>query len=161
LSGPLATTHQITPVPGSTYCFRVATVDALGNATWSAERCTAAPVDNPSLTGSGWTRKTGQTGYYRKTFSTTTTKGRVLTLANVRASRVSVWVTTCSTCGSVEVRYGGKLVYSGSLYSRSTRKMVLKEKNFGAIQALGNVTIKVTSANGKVVTVDAVGVAQS
>jgi Tol biopolymer transport system component len=147
--------------PGNTYCFSVTATDNAGNTSGpSAEKCTALPVDDAALAGSGWTRATGQTGYYQGTSSTSFAKGATLSLAGVQAKRLALVATTCRNCGKVQVLLGGTAIGTVNLASRNTQtEQVLSVASFSAVQT-GTVTLKVTTA-GKPVIIDGLGVSRN
>jgi hypothetical protein len=147
--------------PGNTYCFSVTATDNVGNTSGpSAEKCTALPVDDPALAGSGWTRSTGQSGYYQGTYSSSSTKNASLTLTGVQAKRISLVATTCPTCGKVQVLLGTTSLKTVNLASRNGQtQQVFTVATFSAVQT-GTVTLKVTTA-GKQVTVDGLGVSRN
>ena len=144
--------------PGNSYCFRVTATDNAANTSGpSADECTTLPVDDPSLAGSGWTRATGQSGYYRGTYSRSSTKGATLTLAGVQAERISLVATTCPSCGKVKVLQGGALLNTLNLYSASLQtERILSVASFSMIHT-GTVTLKVATS-GKPVTIDGLAV---
>jgi hypothetical protein len=144
--------------PGNTYCFYVTATDNASNTSGaSPSKCTATPIDDAALTGSGWTRFAGQTGYYRRTFSSTSTKGRTLTKTGVMARRIALVATKCPGCGTVAVLQGGKLLKQVSL-SASTRKnqQIIPIAAFTSVHT-GTVTIRVVSSRQTVV-IDGLGV---
>ncbi len=51
--------------------------DKSGNVSgWSADKCTAIPIDDAPMTPTGaWTRTTGATGYYLNSFSASSESG--------------------------------------------------------------------------------------
>ena len=171
-NGPFgsAAPFKTTPGPGSdsfsgqpanTYCFSVTVTDNAGNASGpSAERCTALPVDDAALSGSGWTRATGQSGYYQGTYSSSSTKGATLSLAGVQAKRISLIATTCPTCGKVQVLLGGTSLKTLNLSSRSVQtEQVITVASFSTVQT-GTATLKVATS-GKPVIIDGLGVGRN
>lgn len=136
---------QVTVRPGWTYCFSGRTTDDAGNAgAWSAEDCTAAPLDDRSLSASaGWSRGTSA-GYYLGTYSATLTKGATLTKTGVRARRLGLVATTCATCGKAGVYLDGVLARTVNLYSATTRYRQVVSVDLGRVKA-GTVTIRALS----------------
>ena len=105
---------------GYSYCFSVRARDTVGNVgAWSAETCTNVALDDRSMAGLGWTRGTSAP-YYLGTYTTAAWSGRVLA-ASVRARQVGLVVTTCSTCGTLDVRLAGVYLGRRSLASSTTR----------------------------------------
>jgi hypothetical protein len=140
------------------YCFRARAVDnALHVGPWSASRCTRVPVDDRSLGTTGtWSRPTGQAGYFDGSYDQTTALNAVLrTTTSVSVTKVAALVTTCSSCGVVDVYVGTVKVGRLSLVSSSTiahRWLVLPAF---ALRS-GVLSLKVVSS-GKTVRVDALG----
>lgn len=123
--GLTGTSLTLTMGKGYSYCFSTRARDSVGNVgAWSAETCTTVALDDRSMTGIGWTRGTSAP-YYLGTYTTAAWSGRVLA-ASVRARQVGLVVTTCSTCGTVDVRLAGVYLGRKSLASSTTRlKQVL------------------------------------
>jgi hypothetical protein len=139
---------------GTKYCFSTRAHDRSGNVSgWSAERCTARPLDDRSLVAStsGWSRGTG-TAYFNRTITSSTKKGAVLTRTGVLKGRAALVATKCSTCGTVSVLYNGRLVKTVSLAAtRTLRQQVVALPNFTATS--GTVQFKVYTT-GKSVQID-------
>ena len=144
--------------PGYTYCFSVRARDADGGVSpWTAETCTAIPLDDRSLTRSGkWTAGTSSS-YYRSTWLRSYTAGATLTRTGVKAASISLLVTTCRTCGTVKVYWNSTRLKTISLYSATTvTKRLIAVKSFGYNRS-GTLTIKVSSS-GKKVIIDGVAI---
>jgi Tol biopolymer transport system component len=158
-SGP--GTDGFSAQPGNSYCFHVTIIDNAGNGSApSAERCTSLPVDDAALAGSGWTRATHRNGYYRGTRSRSSTKGATLSLAGVRAKRISLVATKCPGCGKVKVLQGGRALKTVRLVSRRVRKeRVIAVANFQTVHR-GKVKLRVATS-GKPVIVDGLGVSRN
>lgn len=144
--------------PGATHCFQARVVDAASNASTSAKKCTTIPLDDTSLTGSGWTRA-AKSGQFRGTWTTTSTKGRVLTRTGVKAARLALVAPRRTNGGRVEIRWNGTLVRTISLKGATANKVVFPIKTWGTVQS-GNLKIKVVSANGRPVRIDGLVVAK-
>lgn len=132
---------------GATYCFSVRARDAGGGLSgWTGETCTAIPLDDRSLArSSGWTAGTG-TAYYRSTYLRSSSYGARLVRTSVRARRIAIVATTCSTCGSVRVYWGSTLLRTISLRSTATvNRKILSVADFGSTRS-GTLTIKVYSS---------------
>jgi hypothetical protein len=159
-SATTAPTAGFTGTPGSTYCFSARARDAGGNLTrWSASKCTAIPVDDTATSASGtWTRSTGS-AYFLGTFSVSSTLGDTLTLANVSAKRLSLLVTKCPTCGTIQLLWNGIVLQTVNLRSSTTKTaQVLTAFNLGSLQT-GTVSAQVASS-GRPVEIDGLGVSQ-
>jgi hypothetical protein len=138
-----ATISIVTAAPGYTYCFSARSRDAAGNTSaWSAERCTATPLDDRSLAAStGWTRAPSSS-YYRSTVTSTRASGRTLTRTSVQSRRLYLVATTCAGCGKVGVYWNGSLLRTVDLNATSTTyKHVILVKDFGVVRA-GTVLVK-------------------
>ncbi|MDQ1618771.1 MAG: hypothetical protein QOE19_1340 [Actinomycetota bacterium] len=139
---------------GTNYCFSVRAHNRAGAATgWTPARCLSRALDDRSLTASkGWTRAK-KSGFYDRTYTTTARKGATLTLRSARIARLALVATTCASCGTVRVAVKGKYVGTVSLYSPTTkRQQILSLPRFS--RRVGNVELRVTSANGKRVQID-------
>jgi hypothetical protein len=137
---------------GALYCFSVRARDAAGNVSgWSAERCTAKPLDDRALTSKGaWTKGKGK-AFYAGTIATAKAKGASLTRAGALPGRVALVVTKGKAFGAVGVFYNGKLVKKVSLAATRTRvKQVLV---LPRLTKKGTIVVKVLTA-GKTVQVD-------
>jgi hypothetical protein len=161
LTGTAGTSGTYNGSAGNTYCFKARARDLYLNvsAYSNGNKCTAVPVDDPSLAvGAGsWTRHTGAAHNFKKTYSEATAKNATLTLAGVHAKRLALLVQTCPTCGSVTVLFNGNAIGSFNLTSASlTRKVLLTLPAFSSVKT-GTVAIKVTST-GKKVDIDGLGV---
>ena len=158
LSATQATSATYNAPSGYTYCFSAQardTLDALSM--WTAETCTAIPLDDRSLTRSGsWTSGTGS-GYYRSTYRRSASYGAKLTRTHVVAKRIALLAKTCSTCGSVKVYWGSTLIKTINLYSRTTvKKKLLTVKTFTSGRS-GTLSIRISS-HGKKVIIDGLAV---
>jgi hypothetical protein len=152
------TSATFTASSGYTYCFSVRARDTDGGvSTWTAETCTAIPLDDRSLVrSSGWTAGTGSS-YYRSTYLRSSTYGAKLTRTGVVAKRIALLATTCATCGSVKVYWGTSLLKTVSLYSATTvNKKLITVASFSAART-GTLTIRVSSS-GKRVIIDGVAI---
>jgi hypothetical protein len=153
-----STGASLSAAAGYTYCFSSRAFDWNGRlSAWTAETCTAVPLDDRSLTrGSGWSKKTGS-AYYKSTYLLGTRLGAKLTRSSVTAQRIAVVATTCSTCGSIKVYWGSTLLKTISLKSTKT----MNKKTIAVVTwttaKTGTLTIKVASS-GKKVIIDGVGI---
>jgi len=66
-------------------------------------------VDDPTLevTTGPWTRRTGQTGAFVRTLTTSSAHRASLLLRNLHARQVAVLVKECSSCGVLSISYRG------------------------------------------------------
>jgi hypothetical protein len=147
--------------PGSTYCFSVLARDTLAMpSAWTAETCTAVPLDDRSLgRSSGWTAGTGS-AYYRSTYLRSSAYGAKLTRTGAVAKRIALVATTCPTCGKVRVYWGSTLLRTISLYSATTvnRKLITVTTFTGT--RTGTLSVKVHSRDRKVI-IDGVAIRRS
>jgi hypothetical protein len=153
-----ATTATFGASPGSTYCFSVRARDADGMlSAWSAETCSAVPLDDRSLTRSAsWTAGSGS-AYYRSTYLRSSSAGARLTRTGVVAKRIALLVSTCPTCGTVKVYWGSTLLRTVSLASATTvNQKLVTVASFGSGR-VGTLSIRVSSS-GKKVIVDGVAI---
>jgi hypothetical protein len=124
LQNTRATSAAVAGTAGSLYCFSVRARDAAGNTSgWSAERCTAKPLDDTSLTAKGAWKKTKGKAFYGGSTSSSTAKGATLTKTGVLAGRVALVATKGKGFGQVGVYYNGKLVQKVSLAAKKTAPM--------------------------------------
>ncbi|KRE52576.1 hypothetical protein ASG70_14400 [Phycicoccus sp. Soil748] len=155
--GLTARTMRVTLTRGSQYCYSVRSHDKAGNVgAWSAERCTALPLDDRDLAaGRGWTLGSSPS-YLFGTYSRTTTFGAQLSVGGVRGRRLVVVATTCSTCGSIDVYHAGVKLGRVSLYSATTRTRQVLWLPLEPVTRYGTVVVR--SAGTKQVVVDGVAV---
>ena len=145
---------------GFTYCFAAQSRDNAGNlSNLSATKCTELPVDDKAMpVGSGtWSRKTGLSGPYARTLSTSTQHNATLKLNNVKARRVGIAYRTCTGCGQVEVLFGStNLGFVDLTPSAScpTNVICFAFANAFPTVKTGNVTFRVRTT-GKKVQIDA------
>ena len=147
--------------PGSTYCFSVLARDTLAvPSAWTAETCTAVPLDDRSLgRSSGWAAGTGS-AYYRSTYLRSSAYGAKLTRTGVVAKQIALVATTCPTCGKVRVYWGSTLLRTISLSSAITvnRKLITVTTFTGT--RTGTLSIQVYSSDKKVI-IDGVAIGRS
>jgi hypothetical protein len=151
-----------TGTTGRTYCLSAQSYDDVagpGLREWgfTAERCAVIPLDDRSLSASsGWSRLTGG-GFFKGTFTRTTSFGKSLTRTGIHAKKIEVMVETCPTCGNIKIYWNGSLKHTYSLHAGSVHKMVyLIAASFSSIRA-GTLKI-VVSSSGKPVIIDALAV---
>ncbi|MCW2961744.1 MAG: hypothetical protein JWM90_2131 [Thermoleophilia bacterium] len=146
--GPTKLTSRtlLLPTQGSTYCFRIIPTNAAGLVgASSAERCTATPVDDRIWQRTrGWTRA-ARAGTYRSTVTRSTTRGAFLDLG-ITGTRAAILATRCPTCGTLRVRFKGRVVATFNLRSRTVQpSQQLRIKSFGAV-AKGTLRLEVVGA---------------
>lgn len=156
-SATTANSETVAGSPGNTYCLSARARDTAGNVGgWSSERCTATPLDDVRLVRSGtWNRGTSS-AYYEGTYTSTKSSGASLIRTGVQARHIALLVTTCQTCGSVQVSLDGTALRTISLHSSTTvRKKLISVKTFTSVRT-GTLKIKVTSPSGRAVYMDGV-----
>jgi hypothetical protein len=153
-----STTATFIGSPGSTYCFSARAVDGAGNVSdWSAEKCTALPLDNTALSHSaGWTKKRAA-GHYLGTYSVSSRRGASLARTNVGATRIAVVVTKCRSCGVLGMYWNGTLLRRVNLAALTTAKKQLIQAPLFSTLRRGTVKLVVLSS-GKPVMVDGLAV---
>ena len=161
ITAPAATTSRVYDplVLGSTYCWSARSTDKAGNtaAVWSAERCTAIPLDDRQLTRSaGWTAST-PTGWFQSSGLTTSTRGATLSMSGVVLKRAGIVAVTCPTCGVVAITVNGTEVGRVNLEASTTSRKLKALHEFSLRS--GKVAIKVLSS-GKPVRIDALAVSR-
>ena len=159
-SATSAKSASFTGTPGYTYCLSARATDNAGNVSgWSAERCTAVPLDDRGLaiSSGSWTRNTG-TGYFLDTHTDSSNPKATLEVTGVQARRLAIIVTTCSTCGDIEVRWSGTLLDKLSLKSSTTRKKVLI--SLASFTSVRTGTVEIEVSTGKLVKIDGLAVSQ-
>ena len=126
---------------------------------WSAERCTAVPLDDvPMVASTGWSRiASGATGYYQNSYSASSTAGSTLTSSNLRGRRLGLLVTKSPTAGTIQILWNGTVLRQVSLTTSTTiKKSLVQVAPFTSVQT-GTLQVKVVSS-GKRVEIDGVGV---
>lgn len=112
-----STSESVPALAGTEYCFSVRARDVVGNlSAWSADRCTASPLDDRSLTSTA--ARLTSSAYYKGTLSRTVSAGVPFSRTGVTATRVGVVATTCTSCGALDVTLAGK--YLGRVNLRAT-----------------------------------------
>ena len=155
-SATTAKSSTFTGAFGWTYCFSTRARDKNKNiSNWSVDRCTSVPLDDAHLTTSTFTRATKVSGALNGTLSITTKKGATLGRSGVVARSITLLARTCPTCGSVAVKWNGKVTASLNLAGPSSTR-VFPVAHFAKPTA-GGVQVVVTSS-GKRVVIDALDV---
>ena len=154
-----AASATFTGTPGSTYCFSAMARDKSGNVSpWSADKCTAIPLDDAVMTASGtWTRSTAATGYYLNSFSASTASGATLQMSGLQAKRLGLLVTKSPTAGTIQILWNDVLLQQVSLTASTTiKRALITLAPFASVQT-GTLKVKVVSS-GKRVEIDGLGV---
>jgi hypothetical protein len=155
LTDAIATTTSFTATPGNTYCFQVVATDELGNESTTSDGCSAVMKDDKTMTKKGtWIRKT-VTGTYLNTTSTAKTLGATLSMP-VKGEQFGVFVTKCSSCGTIKIMLNGTLLKKVSLKSATTKKRQLITTTQTATPRTGTLKIVVASS-GKNVIIEGAG----
>ncbi len=147
-----ATGATFVGLAGSTYCFSARSKDGDGlYSAWTAETCTATPLDERSMTKTGsWTRGTSA-AFFRSTYSRSTSTLAKLTRTGIKAKRIAIVATTCPTCGSVKVYLGTTLLKTISLRSATTiNKRLITVKVYTSVKT-GTIVIKPGTAGKKTI----------
>jgi hypothetical protein len=140
---------------GYTYCASVRARDNAGNVTrWTPAPCSARMVDDRFLRAvAHWTRFSGRTRWYDKTFSRATARGATL-WKYATFTRVAVTALHCPTCGVLQIYVGKTLLKTLNLKSSKYGRT-----NFVSPAAklrTAHVYLKVASRH-RIVQIDAVG----
>jgi hypothetical protein len=140
---------------GYTYCASVRARDNAGNLTkWTAAPCSSVQLDDRFLRATGaWTRVSGRTKWYDKTFSRTTARAAVLS-KYATFTRIALSALHCPTCGTVKI-------YAGKTFIKT---LDLKSPKYGRTNFVSDalklrtarVYVKVTSRH-RLVQIDALG----
>ncbi|HYH27967.1 MAG TPA: hypothetical protein VEA19_04215, partial [Actinomycetota bacterium] len=155
-----ATSAWMTGTPGRTYCLRTLARDGAGNpsSSYGTEACSAIPLDDRSLARRGSWRGRTNGGAYLGTYLQSRRQGSRLLLDGVRAKRIAIIVGKCPGCGTIKVFLGSQLLRKISLRSSTRRwKQLIHVASFPSVRT-GRLRIKVTSADGKRVRVEGVGI---
>jgi hypothetical protein len=142
-------------VEGYTYCASVRARDNAGNVTrWTSAPCSARQVDDRFLRAVGhWTRFSGRTRWYDKTFSRATARGATLVKYGT-FTRVAVSAYHCPTCGTLRVYAGGRLLKT--LYLKSAKYGRTNFVSSAIKRRTAHVYLKVVSRH-RLVQIDALG----
>ena len=158
-SATKATAGTYSAPAGTSVCVRVRATDKAGNTSaYSSERCTSVPLTASAFhLSSGWAKASSRAYYGGFAFSTTS-KGRSATRTGIKARRLSLVATECSSCGVVQVRWNNKVIATVNLAHATTlNNQVIALRPFTSVQS-GTLSIIVTSANGKRVLLEGLAV---
>jgi hypothetical protein len=163
-----STTAPFAATLGTSYCFRVRSLDTVGNESSGTQTCTAIPLDDSKLKRVGSWKSVAGTGIFNdKSFSSSKVVGSKLSLGGaVNAKRLAVVATKCSTCGSIRVTFNGVAIRLAgtksttiSLRSTKTKKnSVILLNPFPKLKS-GTVVIKVLTS-GKPVNIEGLGISR-
>ena len=147
--------------PGHDYCVSMRAWDRAGNASaWTADRCTALPLDDRSLSAAtaGWSR-TGSTVSYGGTLTRTNVLGARLVLKAAQVSRLALVVIECASCGNVALYLNNVYWRTVSTYAPSTRyNVIVVQPPFS--QRTTTITLR-NASTGRNLIVDGLGIARS
>ncbi len=148
----------VTGAYGRTYCYRTQATDKAGNLSAWAQRCTNVPLRAASLTYSANWLTQNSTVYFGGTGKYTKTKGATITRTGVQGRYVYLIATECPTCGTVQVRWNGAATANVNLaHATTVHKVAILVATFSATR-IGTPSIVVTSATGKLVDIEGLGV---
>ncbi|MDQ1745055.1 MAG: hypothetical protein QOE23_3394 [Pseudonocardiales bacterium] len=153
-----ATSQTLTGTPGHEYCISVRSRDRVGNlSAWTADRCTALPLDDRSLRTSplSWARPPSA-GSYLGTLTRTNTLGAQLQLYSAQTDRIALVVAQCPTCGNVAIYLNNVYWRTVSTYAATTRRgVILLQPGFS--QRTTTITLRNASV-GKDLIIDGLGI---
>jgi hypothetical protein len=138
---------------GYTYCYAVRARDKAHNlGGWSTERCATSVLDDRALSVSTGVVRGTSTAYAYGTYSRATSTARTFSRTGVQARRLAVVVTTCPTCGAIDVTHAGVYLGRISLTSTTTQAKQLRWLPLQSTARTGTVTLR--TLNTRVVLVD-------
>jgi hypothetical protein len=153
-----STSGEFSGSSGHTYCFGARALDKVGNISgYTTPKCIAVPLKASGLTfAGGWTSASSSV-YYGGSARTSSQFGATALRTDAHAERISLVVTKCPGCGTVQVRWNGTPVANLDLNATTTsHKKVLLVTTFPSAQ-VGDVQIVVTSVN-KPVTIEGLAI---
>jgi hypothetical protein len=138
---------------GYTYCYAVRARDKVGNlGGWSTERCATSVLDDRALSVSTGVVRGTSTAYTYGTYSRATATARAFVRTGIQARRLAVVVTTCATCGSIDVTHAGVYLGRISLTSTTTRVKQVRWLPLQSTTRTGTVTLR--TVNTRLVLID-------
>ena len=157
-TGVSSTSYTYNGKMGSTYCFRVAAVDAHGSVSpYSGWRCSGVALDDRALFASkAWKRGTGG-GFWQQTYSVTSRAGAWLQLKGAQFRKLFVIVKSFPGGGTLGVYLNGHLLRKVSTYSGRPIFRAQRWILSSWWVRTGTITIKVLSGT---VVVDGLGLAR-
>ena len=126
---------------------------------WTAQRCTARPLDDRALTTStGWVR-VKSSRFWNATATDGKARSARVTRTSAHADRIALVATKCPACGLVAIYVGSTRVAKVSLASAKThyRSVVLLPR---FTYRAATITLKVLSS-GRLVQIDGLGISRS
>jgi hypothetical protein len=139
---------RVAGVPGATSCFSVRARDKAGNVSpYSAERCTATPLDDHQLRRSSHWVPIGQAGYYGGSVLRSDTPGSTLGTPAVSGEQLALLVTTRRDGGTIEVRWQGRSATIGLRSGTTQRRHLVKLPRFSGV---GHLRVRVAGGGGVV-----------
>ncbi len=145
---------------GTDYCYEARAEDTLSTwSGWTAQRCTAVPLDDRSLsTSKHWTRAKGS-AYWNGTVTSTKTVNATMSRTSAQLDRLAIVATRCSSCGKIKVYVGSTLIGTVNLAAAHTARRVVILLPAFSLRS-GTVKIKVITS-GKSVQIDGVGMSRT
>lgn len=158
-----ASARSISPsglVRGDLYCYEARAGDTLGHwSAWTAERCTARPLDDRSVTaGKHWTRIKGS-AFWNGTATVSTRNGASMSRSSAQLDRIALVATHCPTCGKVRVYVGNALIGTVNLAAKHTTHQVTTVLSAFSLRS-GTVRLVVITS-GKSVQIDGLGISRT
>jgi hypothetical protein len=140
------------PSRGTTACWSARTRDVAGNLSgWSVARCATTPLDDRDLSASsGWTRTTAS-GWFNRSFTSSSRYGATLTRTGLHTSRLVLLAYRCPSCGSVTVLLNGRVFKTLSLASSTAGRVQIALPRFSLRTA--TVALRVATS-GRLVRID-------
>lgn len=144
---------------GRTVCIDARATDNAGHTSaFTTTRCTIVPLHSNQVSySSGWAKVSSSAVYGGFAYQSKT-HGNTMTRTGIVAKQISIVLTRCSACGTIEVRWNNKVVKTYNLANRTTlHEQVLTVAKFSSAQK-GTLTVIVTSPNGKVVPIEGLAI---
>jgi hypothetical protein len=158
-TGAPAKSLDFAAAPGRTYCFEVRARDAHANyGAFTAPRCTTTPLDDRAEAIAKGFKRAKAASSYLGTYTIAKKKNAVMSIQQVKASRIAILVTKVAKGGKIQVSFAGKKLGTFSLKGSGNKKLIAA-KNLGGVKS-GSLVIKVISKTGKVVRIDGVVIAK-
>jgi Fibronectin type III domain len=144
---------------GRTYSFGARAADHAANlSAWTPSRCTAVPLRSDQLTYTSNFKKGASTSAFAGFAFTTRSHGAVVTRTGIVAKRISLVLTKCSSCGTVQVRWNGAVLASVNTYNGATLHRQVVRVALWPTAHSGRLTATVTSPNGRTVSIEGLAV---
>lgn len=147
---------------GRTYCFAARAADNATNlSAWTPSRCTSVPLRSDQLTYTSNFKKATSTSAYAGFAYTSHSHGAVMTRTGIRAKRISLVLSKCSSCGTVQVRWNGAVLANVNTYNGGTLHQQVVRVALWPTAHAGTLTATVTSPNGKTISIEGLAVYNS